>query len=105
MGIKPHLFLQTDVLNSMSEKFEKGDIRGAEAIAQSSNNDDLFDYDSESENQRENVYVTKPKVDWKTQRALGIEKDSAVAAEELSEPVKKGTDDNKEEKDVELDEL
>ena len=104
-GINPHLFRQTDVLNSMSEKFEKGDLRGAEAIAQSSNNDDLFDYDSESEKQVENVYVTKPKVDWKTQRALGIEKDSAVAAEELSEPVKKATEDNKEEKDIDLDDL
>ena len=104
-GINPHLFRQTDVLNSMSEKFEKGDLRGAEAIAQSSNNDDLFDYDSESEKQVDNVYVTKPKVDWKTQRALGIEKDSAVAAEELSEPVKKATEDNKEEKDIDLDDL
>ena len=109
-GINPHLFRQTDVLNSMSEKFEKGDLRGAEAIAQSSNNDDIFDYDSESKDQEENAHVTKPKVDWKTQRALGIEKEAPVSAKELSEPVKKNKEENKEEedeedKDIDLDDL
>jgi hypothetical protein len=94
----------------MSEKFEKGDVRGAEAIAQSSNNDDIFDYDSESKDQEENAHVTKPKVDWKIQRALGIEKEASVSANELSEPVKKNKDENKEEedeedKDIDLDDL
>jgi initiation factor 1A len=102
-GVNPHLFRQTDVLNSMSEKFEKGDVRGAEAIAQSSNNDDIFEYDSESKDQEENTHVTKPKVEWKTQRALGIEKEAPVSANELSEPVKK--EQEQEEKDVELDDL
>ncbi|NBO70903.1 MAG: hypothetical protein EBU66_09680 [Bacteroidetes bacterium] len=106
-GVNPHLFRQTDVLNSMSDKFEKGDVRGAEAIAQSSNNDDIFDYDSESKDQEENTHVTKPKVDWKTQRALGIEKEAPVSANELSEPVKKEQEQEQEqeEKDVELDDL
>ena len=107
-GVNPHLFRQTDVLNSMSEKFEKGDVKGAEAIAQSSNNDDLFDFDSESESESEtkaatepgNTYVTKPRIDWKTQRALG--KQVSVTLD-VSESEIKPKDD--EEKDVSLDDL
>jgi initiation factor 1A len=105
-GVNPHLFRQTDVLNSMSEKFEKGDVKGAEAIAQSSNNDDLFDFDSESESESEtkaatepgNTYVTKPRIDWKTQRALGKQVSAPSSADEI-----KPNDD--EEKDVSLDDL
>ena len=103
-GVNPHLFRQTDVLNSMSEKFEKGDVKGAEAIAQSSNNDDLFDFDSEddkeeTESEAVNTYVTKPKIDWKTQRALGKQLSAPSDASEVK-PV-----DVDEEKDVSLDDL
>jgi len=105
-GVNPHLFRQTDILNSMSEKFEKGDVKGAEAIAQSSNNDDIFDFDSDSESETKaatepgNTYVTKPKIDWKTQRALGKQ---VSAPPDVSESEIKPKDD--EEKDVSLDDL
>jgi initiation factor 1A len=111
-GVNPHLFRQTDILNSMSEKFEKGDFKGAEAIAQSSNNDDLFDFGSDNDSEPEsenkaaaepgNTYVTKPKIDWKTQRALGKQISAPSGAEEIKCKDDEGSYNDK---DISLDDL
>ena len=108
-GANPHLFRHVDVLNSMSEKIEKGDMKAAEAIANASNANynDFFEFSDEKE--PDNEYVTKPKVDWKTDRALGITKEAAQSADDLApQPAASGGSAAKKEEgdsDVDLDDL
>ena len=100
-GINPHLFRHIGTITSMAKSFENGEDKKAEAIAAAATNDDLFESDDEEE---EDEHITKPKVEWKANRAAGV-KNMAEEANQLSEVSKPKEEKPKEEKDISMDDL
>jgi len=98
-GINPHIFRHIDTITSMAKSFENGEDKKAEAIAAAATNDDLFD---SAEEDQEEEYTTKPKVEWKAVRAAGV-KNLAEEANHLSEVTV--TKPKEEEKEITMDDL
>lgn len=96
-GINPHIFRHISTITSMAKSFENGEDKKAEAIAAAATNDDLFESAEEEEE-----YVTKPKLEWKVNRAAGL-KNLAEEANQLSE-VSKPKEELKEE-EVKMEDL
>ena len=100
-GINSHIFRHIDTITSMAKSFENGEDKKAEAIAAAATNDDLFESDNDEE---EDEHITKPRLEWKANRAAGV-KNMAEEANQLSEVSKPKEEKPKVEKDITMDDL
>ena len=68
-SVNKHIFVQTQTLRSMSDKFAVGDSKGAEDLASAAVGSDIFDMEgSEDDNEEDEEKKTK-QVAWKMERA------------------------------------
>ena len=76
------IFANVEILTEIQKKLSVGDLRSAEQLATSAENDDLFDYSKEEEEEQKEGkegekdangnYVTKP-IGWKSQREAKLQ--------------------------------